>query len=505
MTEKTILDLSATKARSYFMEPNNYGSMDLPPYFDFSGILAYAGRNANAILRNSNVLKEAQNTENVNYTLINNKDGKYAWRPLQLCHPLLYAVLVHEMTTRNNWNALCQRCTVFKKLPNIECASYPVVPNKQKKQRAEQISSWWSHFEQRSLELGLKYRHMMISDITDCYGSVYTHAIAWAIHGKPAAKADHSEALFGNAIDHRIQAMHYGQTNGIPQGSVLMDFIAEIVLGYADSLVSERLKEEKIHEYFILRYRDDYRVFVNDSRTGETILRVLTTTLFELGMRLNSSKTMLSYDIIGDAVKPDKIAWLALDSDFPRLSFEKRLLLIYNHASRFPNCGSMKKPLAALHKRIRNGQFVGNDKQVLASISIAAELAYRHPKVYQICIAIIAALLTKCKPGKRREIATAILKKFNHLPNTGYLQVWLQRVMYPCGIHLKYSEKLCKKVDDPAQAIWENDWLNTLPQIKTAMEGFDVVDRAKLSQLKPMMSNEEVDLFISRHETEYQG
>jgi hypothetical protein len=32
----------------------------------------------------------------------------------------------------------------------------------------------------------------------------------------------------GNIIDTAMQGMNYGQTNGIPQGSVLMDFIAEM-------------------------------------------------------------------------------------------------------------------------------------------------------------------------------------------------------------------------------------------------------------------------------------
>lgn len=31
--------------------------------------------------------------------------------------------------------------------------------------------------------------------------------------------------------------MSYEQTNGIPQCSTLMDFIAEIVLGYADEII----------------------------------------------------------------------------------------------------------------------------------------------------------------------------------------------------------------------------------------------------------------------------
>lgn len=501
----TVLELSSAKARQYFMEPHNYGSTNLPSYFDFSEILAYAAQNATAILRDRDLLKAAQNTENVNYTLISNKDGKYAWRPLQLCHPLLYAVLVHEITTHDNWAELCQCFADFKELPQIECASYPVVSDKRKAQRAEQILSWWSHFEQRSLELALRYNRMIITDIADCYGSIYTHSIAWAIHGKSVAKNNHTEAFLGNVIDHRIQAMRYGQTNGIPQGSVLMDFISEIVLGYADSLVSKQLNEENICDYHILRYRDDYRIFVNDSWTGETILKVLTTTLFELGMRLNSSKTRVSDDIIGDAVKDDKIAWLSLDADFQRLSFEKRLLLIYYHASRFPNCGSIMKPLAELRKAISEGEFAGTHEEVSASVSIVAELAYRHPKVYQVCVAIIAELLNKCDYGERSEIAKSILRKFNHLPNTGFLQVWLQRIMYPSGVHLDYSERLCRKVTDPTQALWENTWLNTIPDIKSSIEDIDIIDRDELSQLKPVMTNDEIDIFISNFEIGYQG
>ena len=73
--------------------------------------------------------------------------------------------------------------------------------------------------------------------------------------------------------------MSYGQTNGIPQGSTLMDFIAEILLGYADCLLYNKLKEKKISDYRILRYRDDYRIFVHSSQEGELVVKVLTETL----------------------------------------------------------------------------------------------------------------------------------------------------------------------------------------------------------------------------------
>ena len=57
--------------------------------------------------------------------------------------------------------------------------------------------------------------------------------------------------VLGNNIDKHLQAMSNGQTNGIPQGSVLMDFIAEILLKYSDELISYEIqKNTKLKEKF---------------------------------------------------------------------------------------------------------------------------------------------------------------------------------------------------------------------------------------------------------------
>ncbi len=70
-----------------------------------------------------------------------------------------------------------------------------------------------------------------VMDITNCYGSIYTHSIAWALMDKEVAKSKKGKSgLLGNIIDTYMQGMQYGQTNGIPQGSVLFDFIAEFIL-----------------------------------------------------------------------------------------------------------------------------------------------------------------------------------------------------------------------------------------------------------------------------------
>jgi RNA-directed DNA polymerase len=144
--------------------------------------------------------------------------------------------------------------------------------------------------EQRSIEFALDYGYLIQTDITDCYGSIYTHSIAWAIHGKDVAKQEkQNKSLIGNIIDSDIQDISYGQTNGIPQGSVLMDFIAEILLGYADSELSGKIEDCAITDYHILRYRDDYRVFINNPQDGERIVKLLTKVMIDLGLKLNPS------------------------------------------------------------------------------------------------------------------------------------------------------------------------------------------------------------------------
>lgn len=500
----TVLELSNAKARKFFMDPQCYGSTELPPYFDFSKILNVAESYVGTVRLAKTLFSKANDIEGVNYTLVDNKDGKYAWRPLQFIHPFLYVKLCHEITTSANWALIQSRFKEFSQIPTIRCASYPLVKIKKPKIKAEQILGWWSNFEQQSLMLSMRYRVMLVTDVTDCYGSIYTHSIAWALHGKEIAKQNRNGSLLGNTIDQYIRAMRYGQTNGIPQGSVLMDFIAEVVLGSIDESLYKKLEAQNIHGYEILRYRDDYRIFVNDTSVGEKILKTLTVVLTEYGMRLNSTKTKMSSDIVGDSVKADKVAWFAIEENYETLSAEKKLLLLYDHASRFPNAGSVMKPLVDLPEAIKSAHF-GDNNQIFACISIAVELAYRNPRCYQLCMAVVAQLLDRMAITDRRSVAKDILAKFSHLPNTGSLQLWLQRIMIPCGISLDYPEALCKRVENLPCTIWENRWLADKPELVAALDETEIVDKEVLRNTKPTMSEDEVNLFIVHYQENYQG
>ena len=109
------------------------------------------------------------------------------------------------------------------------------------------ILNWWVNSEQALIKNALDYSCCIQTDVTDCYPSIYTPSIAWALHGKEVAKEDiNKKELLGSQIDHKLQQMQGDNVCGIPQGSILMDFLAEVVLDYADSQLYELLLQNKI-------------------------------------------------------------------------------------------------------------------------------------------------------------------------------------------------------------------------------------------------------------------
>lgn len=238
-----ILKLTNIKAKIFFLENENYFNLELPKYINFERLL----KDISDIFDKSymEIKSSIPNDYNdINYTLLHNKDGKYAWRPYKLIHPVMYVSLVNSITKKENWKILKERIKNIIKKSCVQGLSLPL-NSKKKKKKAAQILNWWSEIEQQSLALGIEYQYLFSTDITDCYSSIYTHSIAWAIHTKEVAKEKRSDkSLIGNIIDSHLQAMSYGQTNGIPQGSVLMDFIAELLLYYADELITKEIKEQ---------------------------------------------------------------------------------------------------------------------------------------------------------------------------------------------------------------------------------------------------------------------
>lgn len=503
---KNILEYNHKDAKRYFLKEESYFNFDLPSYFKFQNLIDGVSKKLEGkqlsdfygTYKDDDSEKQKAtypcDFENANYTLLNNKDGKFAWRPFQLIHPAIYVSLVHRITKKENWEFIIKRFKEFGNNPKIGCFSIPLESNSELSDKAITVDSWWQSIEQKSIELALEYEYLLHTDISNCYGSIYTHSIAWALHSKEEAKKEkNNKSLIGNIIDKHLRDMSFGQTNGIPQGSVLMDFIAEIVLGFIDLELSERIKKLKLDNFQIIRYRDDYRIFTNNPQDAELIVKHITEIIIDLGMRLNAQKAFISNNLVQDSIKSDKLFWLSSKKKGHNL--QEHLLLLHQLSQKYPNSGSLIKALNKYFHRIKN--LKKTNQNITTLISILVDIAYKNPRIYPIASAILSKFLTLISSKSDQDrILELISSRFEKIPNTGYLQIWLQRVILKIDRTRYFEETLCKKVNDPSVTIWNSDWLND--SLKKIISNNLIVDKKIIEKIHKTIESNEVELFDSK-------
>lgn len=548
MPNRSVLDMTSSEARKFFLKAESYFSVKLPPYFNLKEILdesaklignsdinsiSYGQKNIKKSNKNASELdvEYIKDASDVNLRIMANKDAKYAWRPFQLIHPILYVDLVNTITKDENWQTIVDRFSEFQSDNRINCISIPVESTGEKPDQAEQILNWWKNLEQAQIALSLDYEYCIHTDITDCYPSIYTHTIPWALHDKNWAKENRKEGI-GNIIDSKLQSMQNGQTNGIPQGSSLMDFIAEMVLGYADTqLIKLANKKGLDNDYKILRYRDDYRIFSNQLNTAESLMKILSEVLLDLNLKINSKKTFLCNDIIIDGVKPDKIYWTTQSANFfnyttqisidikgdkdlkvsgnlnnnerkrhYKINLQKHLLQIKILGDKFPNCGQLNKALTDFYKyRISKLDAKENQLEDIPQlISILTSIMLKNPRSIELCVIILAKLFNFLNKSQINQTIDSILRKFSYLPNTDFIEIWLQRISILSFPEKQYESILCQKVSNTENInLWNSRWLKPNKRPNENL----IIDKEKLSELTLDTDIADVDSFINTFES----
>lgn len=503
---KNILSLKYNEALDFFMKSERFCNFELPEYINFDSVLKFIREKVGKKSYNSCKGKKSPNElENVSLNILLNKDGKYAVRPLMITNPYLYYFLVKELCNKKNWGVI-KKCFEDFKVDNIDAAALPIIPNKKEGfHNSTAILSWWNRMEQKSIELSLEYKYMFVTDITNCYGTINPDTIDWALsaRGTKYEKKDNHE-LAKNIIL-LLQAMQQGRNIGIPQGSILFDFVAEIILGYADLLLSERLEaDEKITaKYYIIRYRDDYRVFCNEKDQLERISYILQQVLEDLNFRMNSQKTKISDSIVTDSIKSDKLFYIENTPIFNKKGvdfdgIQKHLLFILMFSRRYPNSGQLKIMLSDLNKRLIKREFKKEniakadkcksdnifdplkvydgvisdnvnvkDRYILPTIenvkaisAILVQIAVENVSASHYALRVLSKLLSSVSnKDKRKEIVDGVYNKLYNQPNSTYTHLWLQNITYHEDKNKHYDMPLCKLVAGENIELWNNSWL----------------------------------------------
>ena len=187
----------------------------------------------------------------------------------------------------------------------------------------------------------------------------------------------------------------------------------------------------------------------------------------------------------------DKIDWIK-GKAFDR-NLQKHLLWIHDFGITHPNSGSLIRALSEFHRRIE--KFKSPLRNSVPMIAILVDIAFHNPKAYPLAAAILSKLLTLLKDAKQKpKLFETIRKRFDRVPNTGHLQMWLQRISRSFDESLTYDEPLCRLVSGDEVPIWNSTWINS-SQLKTAIQPKKILDKKAIKEREPVIPPFEVELF----------
>lgn len=134
------------------------------------------------------------------------------------------------------------------------------------------------------ISMGKKY--MVKADVSQCFLSIYSHSIAWALATKKIAKQTvKDQNKWYNQLDHFVMNIKNGETHGLLIGPHTSNILSEIVLCAVDNTLC--------HKWQYVRAIDDYTCFTESRDDAELFVFELNTALKIYGLSLNHKKTQI--------------------------------------------------------------------------------------------------------------------------------------------------------------------------------------------------------------------
>ena len=165
--------------------------------------------------------------------------------------------------------------------------------------------SKYQEFERRKIEIFARHSTVVSVDILRFYETTYTHAIAWALHGKTEIKRmprRQLEKTNGDRLDCAIRNGQDGQSVGLPIGPYTSRIVSEII-GIA---IDENLKKLGYNQDRATRLIDDWVVGADSDKSPNKIIAEFSAQCRDFGFDLNHEKTKIACPT--NSLTPD---WLA--------------------------------------------------------------------------------------------------------------------------------------------------------------------------------------------------
>jgi hypothetical protein len=217
-------------------------------------------------------------------------------RPLSIPNPRSYVRL--SLTLQTHWNLIDAHLRSEKL-----AISRPVVTRTAERAVRPEFQQTVETLRARQWR---GQRFVLQADVSQCYASLYTHAISWALHSKVYAKKNRG-STDGDEIDRAMRACTSGQTVGIPVGPDASYIVAEMVLTSVDALFKSQIPSLRG-----FRYLDDYEAAFATRSEAEQAQASLEGALGDFELALNPFKTRVL-----ELPQPYKATWKKDLAAFP--------------------------------------------------------------------------------------------------------------------------------------------------------------------------------------------
>ncbi len=135
----------------------------------------------------------------------------------------------------------------------------------------------------RSLGRMFGRRFMAHTDIANCFPSIYSHAIPWAVVGVDHAKKHRDRSEWFNQLDEKLRWLKRNETQGVAIGPATSNVVSEVILA--------RVDEALRGDFVFARFIDDYTAYCKTEEEARNFVRRLAEELAKYKLLLNINKT----------------------------------------------------------------------------------------------------------------------------------------------------------------------------------------------------------------------
>lgn len=389
-----------------------------------------------------NGIKEYQNSffSDIKFRLTRNNNVP---RILSIPHPAPYYNLCNEI--KENWDTISKSFGTYDNYRNTSMIIPK--PNNLNKRLVTMLS--YDRIKDEKfliLDKSFKAKYFVHADITNCYPSIYTHSVPWALVGKIESKKNaQKQGEWYNKLDKSIRNIQRNETVGIPIGPDTSSIISEIILSQID---------KKLLKYKYFRFIDDYKCYCSSKNDADNFISQLSKELEFYNLRLNQKKT-----IISQLPKSFDDEWINELKFFINIFLSEEKLhnkhiymlgqffdLIIKLVKQFPD----ESPIRYAVKVLSDKKFVDNDVFAFVILNLS-RICFLYPYFIDLFdnIFLNNELTLKIKPSIEEELNSIIYEHLQY--SRSDVALWGIYLAYKYNLEIKdfdiYSNKLIEERD----------------------------------------------------------